>query len=145
MLIALDFDGTLVENEEHFPDIGADNGARPWLEAAAALDVEFVLYTCRDNPWSHYPAAEWCELNLGDLPWIHARQDPGKQRAQLYIDDKALGAPLKTGSNGRPCIDWKVAGPLMMAAIAARRAASEERGRCVTCDPVLKGWCIRDD
>lgn len=105
-----------------FPGVGEDNGAGPWLVKASEIGARFVLFTCRDGA-AYAAAAEWCARYLGNLglTWISGIDGPGKQHAQLYIDDKALGAPLKQGRNGRPCVDWGVAGPLMMQAIYRRQ------------------------
>lgn len=126
MIIALDFDGTLVENHPDFPQIGADNGALPWLLLGAQLGATYVLNTCRTDDveaddWAYEMAWEWLQQHVADqLDVEHPDFDAHKVRAQLYIDDKALGAPLKIGTNGRPCIDWDVAGPALIAAIKAR-------------------------
>lgn len=127
MIIAIDFDGTLVENHPEFPGIGEDNGAGLWLGKAQQAGAQFVLFTCRDGA-AHVAATEWCARYLGNLglTWISGIDGPGKQRAQLYVDDKALGAPLKQGRNGRPCVGWEVAGPLMLQAIYRRQTPARD-------------------
>ena len=123
MIIALDFDGTLVENHPSYPQIGADNGAMPWLQRASSpqvnpfsygtLGVSFVLHTCRTGAaWD--AAVAWRNANVPSGITLKTLEGGIKPRAQLYIDDKGLGAPTKIGANGRPCVDWSAAGPMML-------------------------------
>ena len=34
--------------------------------------------------------------------------------ANLYIDDAALGVPLKQDSEGRPYVDWDIVGRMLL-------------------------------
>lgn len=115
MVIALDFDGTVVEHQ--YPEIGKDIGAVPVLRALQEKGHQFILYTMRDNHSCGRnclkEAADWFSKNGINLvgvncnPWQKTWTDSNKVYAPLYIDDAALGAPLKQeGQFGRPYIDW---------------------------------------
>jgi len=116
MIIALDFDGTVVKHE--YPEIGGDIGAVPVLQALQENGHQFILYTMRDtgNDYINYlkEASDWFRKNNINLigincnPWQKTWTDSNKVYASLYIDDAALGAPLKKDSaDGRPYIDWQ--------------------------------------
>ena len=110
MVIAIDFDGTCVTHE--FPNVGKDIGAVPVIKDLVAAGHKIILYTMRDK---HYQkdAEQWFKDN--DIPLFGSNKNPDatwtispKIFAHLYIDDMALGMPLKidyTISN-RPFVDW---------------------------------------
>lgn len=118
MKICIDFDGTVVSHE--FPEIGKDIGAVPVLKRLVEVGHELILYTMRGEPTSpgdpNYleEAVDWfaqrgiplvgINENLTQNRWTSSR----KIFAHLYIDDAALGAPLKTdlSISVRPFIDW---------------------------------------
>ena len=118
MKICIDFDGTVVSHE--FPKIGRDIGAVPVLKRLVEAGHELILYTMRGEPTSpgdpNYleEAVDWfvqrgiplvgVNENLTQNRWTTSR----KIFAHLYIDDTALGAPLKTdlSISVRPFIDW---------------------------------------
>jgi len=129
MIICIDFDGTCVTHE--FPKIGKDIGAQAVLRKLIAAGHRLILFTMRsdvDNPESDNPeihaykgmyltdAVNWfSENNIGlwgvntnpeQFKWT---QSP-KAYGQLYIDDAALGCPLKTDPafSDRPFADWAV-------------------------------------
>lgn len=115
MIIALDFDGTVVKHR--YPEVGEDIGAVPVLQALQRNGHQFVLYTMRDNHSSRRnclkEASDWFARNNLNLigincnPWQKSWTDSTKVYAPLYIDDAALGAPLKRDTpNERPYIDW---------------------------------------
>lgn len=115
MVIGLDFDGTVVEHQ--YPEIGKEIGAVPVLRALQEKGHQFILYTMRDNHSCGRnclkEAADWFakhKINLIGVncnPWQKTWTDSTKVYAPLYIDDAALGAPLKQeGQFGRPYIDW---------------------------------------
>jgi len=127
MIFAIDFDGTCVTHE--FPNVGRDIGAAKVLKKLNAKGHKLILWTMRsnvDNPTSDDPsiinkagnylddAVEWFAKNdiklwgTNENPeqksWTHSP----KAYAQIYVDDAALGAPLKNGKEGeRPYIDWE--------------------------------------
>ena len=130
MIIAVDFDGTCVTHE--FPNVGRDIGAAPVLKALVASGHELILWTMRsdvDKPASDDPsiinetgddltqAVQW--FNDNDIPLWGINENPGqklwtsspKAYAELYIDDAALGCPLrKAGDVARPFVDWNILG-----------------------------------
>lgn len=135
MILAIDFDGTIVEHE--FPLVGpAVPGAFDWLRKFQDAGARLILWTmrsdggvrndekravlseailfCRDNGlefWAH-------NENPEQKMWTNSP----KVYAHRYIDDAGTGCPLvenpKTG--GRPYVDWSIVGPLIMAELTAR-------------------------
>lgn len=110
--IAIDFDGTVVTHE--FPDEGKDIGALPVLRRLIESGHRLILYTMRSG--AHLESAvQWflrndiklwgIQYNLDQAKWTSSN----KCYAQLYIDDAALGAPLKRDADlsDRPFIDWQ--------------------------------------
>lgn len=132
MIIAIDFDGTCVTHE--FPKVGREIGAAPVLRELVKNGHQLVLFTMRSNvenpqvfgkdkdhlldnvPSGNYldDAVNWFKENGIELygiqsnPTQHTWTTSPKAYAQLYIDDAALGCPLRhsvTVSN-RPFVDW---------------------------------------
>jgi hypothetical protein len=112
MIIAVDFDGTCVTHS--FPYVGKDIGSVPVLQELVQAGHQLILWTMRDN---HYlkDAVEWCMNNNIKLYGIQRNptQDgwtkSPKCYAELYIDDAALGCPLKMDEDlsSRPFVDWE--------------------------------------
>jgi hypothetical protein len=115
MIIAVDFDGTIVEHE--YPKIGKlCPGSIEVLKALVACGNKLILYTMRSGK----ELAEACDLlskhgvslygvnkNPTQFNWTKSP----KVYAQLYIDDAALGCPLVYPSlinspNRRAYVDW---------------------------------------
>lgn len=128
MYICIDFDGTCVSHE--FPNIGKDIGAIPVLKRLVENKHKLILFTMRSNmkdvksgdynihsQSGDYldDAVEWFKTN--NIPLYGINVNPSqttwtkspKAYGQLYIDDAALGAPLKFDINisERPFIDWE--------------------------------------
>ena len=119
MYICIDFDGTCVSHE--FPTIGKDIGAIPVLKRLVENKHKLILFTMRSNmkdvKSEDYldDAVEWFKSN--NIPLYGINVNPSqiswtkspKAYGQLYIDDAALGAPLKFDINisERPFIDWE--------------------------------------
>lgn len=98
MVIAVDFDGTIVENM--YPEIGAPKYDVVYaLKDFRAAGNKLILWTCRDGI-DLERAVNYCEKILGlHFDYINTDTDealkkyPGRGRkvgADLYIDDKAL-------------------------------------------------------
>ncbi len=127
MVIAIDFDGTCVTHE--FPLVGKEIGALPVLKALVAKGHQLVLFTMRSNvvnPKSdeydieakggNYldDAVQWFKDH--DIPLYGINENPKQKEwthspkayAQLYIDDAALGVPLRYPEIGRPYVNWTV-------------------------------------
>ena len=109
MIIAVDFDGTCVTHE--YPEIGKDIGAAPVLKRLADSGNQIILWTMRSGR-ELKAAVEWFEQN--NIPLYGINQNPDqswssspKAYANLYIDDAAVGCPLKqTSLSDRPYVDW---------------------------------------
>ena len=118
MYIAVDFDGTCVTHD--YPKVGKDIGAVPVLKALVDNGHLLILNTMRDNK-ELQDAIDWFENNGIEL--FGANENPiqsqwttsPKVYGHLYIDDAALGCPLKYDPNfhNRAYVDWnKTAGYL---------------------------------
>ncbi len=128
MIIAVDFDGTVVTHE--FPKIGKEIGAAPVLKRLVENGHKLILYTMRsdrafkqetgDNKIEDVTgtfltdAVNWFKER--DIPLYGVQRNPNqgwttspKCYAELYIDDAALGCPLTTNKelSDRPFVDWK--------------------------------------
>lgn len=118
MIIAIDFDGTCVTHE--YPKVGKDIGAAPILKLLAENGHQLILWTMRGT--RTHPsdtlkdAVNWFKNNQIPLWGINENPDQkktgwtnsNKQHAELYIDDAALGCPLKYDNekSNRPFVDW---------------------------------------
>jgi hypothetical protein len=110
MIIAVDFDGTCVTHE--FPKVGREIGAAPVLKRLVEDGHELILWTMRSEGKLD-DAIAWFEKH--NIPLYGVQENPTqktwtkspKAYAQLYIDDAALGCPLKrTEIDDRPFVDW---------------------------------------
>ena len=129
-IIAVDFDGTLCTHE--FPRIGVEVPyAIDTLKSLQKRGHKVFLWSMRGHPdlsrfdHTNQETGEYIEQDtlLAALKWCEERglvfngvnRSPAqfstspKQYAQVYIDDAALGCPLRylydTGSR-RPVVDW---------------------------------------
>jgi len=121
MIIAVDFDGTCVTHD--YPLIGKDIGAAQVLKQLADNGHQLILWTMRSDGLHTFTgerrdylsqAVEWFEDN--DVPLYGIQRNPKQDTwtsspkcyAQLYIDDAALGCPLKfvPEFHSRPFVDW---------------------------------------
>lgn len=129
MVIAVDFDGTCVTHE--FPKVGKDIGAVPVLKALVEKGHQIILCTMRSHPDKDnqgktlsgevvsndtlQDAIDWFKKN--DIPLLGVNENPTQKNwtsspkifAHLYIDDAALGIPLRYGKDGalsRPYVNW---------------------------------------
>lgn len=128
MIIAVDFDGTCTTHE--FPKVGKDIGAIPVLKELVENGHKLILYTMRSDRLEAKAtnddtiqditglflsdATIWFKEN--DIPLYAVQRNPTQDNwttspkcyAQLYIDDAALGCPLKFDEqiSERPFVDW---------------------------------------
>ena len=135
MIIAVDFDGTIVEMK--YPEIGRDLGARYWLGCLHALRAEMVVWTCRTGA-SLLEMESWLEvqgfgemfsgINTKPISAEFMKDDPRKIFASVYVDDRALGAPLKDDphTNEPAYFDWNKAGPVLIKMVEAYNKARDE-------------------
>ncbi len=130
-MLAVDFDGTMIEND-CFPGVGEPLPfVVMWLQWYVRLGTKIVLHTCRTGE-ALAMAIEWCEYNGIELYGVnespsYPADDDGpfvKPYVHMYIDDKGLGAPLYPGGN----IDWKTAGPLIEAFVKLKIADFDSQG-----------------
>lgn len=124
--IAIDFDGTCVEN--NFPDIGADIGAAPVLKELISKGCKLILFTMRCNhdfnPESKDPRIKnikgnflddaICWFKKNDIPLYGIQKDPNQETwtsspkvfADIIIDDTAIGIPTII-KNNKYHVDWE--------------------------------------
>ena len=109
-IIAIDFDGTVVTHA--YPEIGDDIGAVPVLKELTANGCRLILDTMRSGDL-HKEAEAWFRKN--NIPLYATNENPKQHRwtkspkvhADLYIDDSALGCPIKFIDGARrPVADW---------------------------------------
>lgn len=109
--IAVDFDGTVVTHA--YPEIGEDAGAVPVLRELTGNGCRLILLTMRSGSLLDR-AVEWFRRN--DIPLWGVNANPKqtawtaspKVFADLYIDDSALGCPLRfVDGVKRPVADWE--------------------------------------
>jgi hypothetical protein len=126
MIIAIDFDGTIVEHE--FPRIGkAVPFALDFMRAFQDMGAKLLLWTMRSG--EHLTAAiEFCRENgiefygINSNPQQSSWTSSPKAYAHLYIDDAAFGCPLlrtHPPSVHRPMVDWMTVGPAVLQALRA--------------------------
>lgn len=111
MVIALDFDGTVVTHE--YPYIGEDIGAVPVLKELVAAGHQLILFTMRSGKLLD-DALAWFERNGIELYAVNENPEQVswtssvKVYANMYIDDCALGCPIRFEDGvRRPFVDWK--------------------------------------
>lgn len=111
MTIGIDFDGCLVS--WNFPLVGKDIGSAEVCRDLVKKGVKIILYTMRDKEFLD-DAVKWCNDNKIELYGINENpsqtwSDSRKVHADIYIDDQALGCPLKEDKtiSDRPFVDWK--------------------------------------
>lgn len=129
MIIAIDFDGTIVEHA--FPEIGRPvPGAIRWMKRFQELGARLILWTMRSDRGAGGPhdvpeepylfeAVAYCEQNgvtfwaVNGNPQQSSWTESPKAYAHLYIDDAAFGCPLTESKRmgGRAMVDWDVVGP----------------------------------
>jgi len=111
MIIAIDFDGTVVDHR--YPNIGPEAPYAVCSLKQLCLEGDsLILFTMRSNYFLGH-AIEWFNTNGIDLwgiqwnPEQHCWSQSNKCYAQVYIDDAALGCPLIHPEGfHRPCVDW---------------------------------------
>lgn len=133
MEICIDFDGTCVTHE--FPKVGKDIGAVPVLKKLVEAGHKLILFTMRSNRALPNEtvgptimdvtgmflddAVNWFKQN--DIPLHGINENPTQKNwttspkayGQLYIDDAALGCPLKLAYSDKQetmfiqYVDWE--------------------------------------
>ena len=122
--IVLDFDGTVVKHR--YPAVGEDVGAAPVLERLVRNGHKLLLNTMRSRNSNGndtlQPAIDWFASR--GIPLYGVNENPSQKEwtsstkvyGNIYIDDAALGAPLKKDDKivegntpAPPYIDWGLA------------------------------------
>lgn len=110
LYICVDFDGTCTTHD--YPRVGFDIGAIPVLRRLVAEGHKLIIFTMRSGNTLD-DVVNWYANN--GIPVFGVNRNPTqtwtkspKAYGHLYIDDAALGAPLKMDKNlsERPFIDW---------------------------------------
>ena len=111
MIIGVDFDGTCVTHE--YPEIGRDIGAEPVLKELVGAGHKLVLWTMRSGEYLQ-EAVNWFEERGIPLFGVNTNPEQAswtsspKAYCHLYIDDAALGVPLRVSSKERRAyVDWE--------------------------------------
>jgi hypothetical protein len=111
MIIAVDFDGTCVEHD--YPSVGMDvEGAVEVLRAIVAKRHRLILFTMRSGSKLD-DAVKWfrdrkIELwGINENPEQREWTSSPKVYADLYIDDSAIGCPVRFIDGVRhPVVNW---------------------------------------
>lgn len=111
MIIAIDFDGTCVTHE--YPSVGKEIGAVPLLQELVGNGHKLILFTMRSGKTLE-DAVNWFKQNEIHLYGIQTNPSQSewtsspKAYAELYIDDAALGCPVKFDEefSQRTFVDW---------------------------------------
>lgn len=109
MIIAVDFDGTIIEDGRYPEARDSKPYAFTVLKWLKKCGFKLVLWTCR-NGESLEKAVEFCKLNdlefdainTNIADWPHLSN---KVAADFYIDDRAFPSPYPNGA-----VDWKFIG-----------------------------------
>ena len=135
LIIAVDFDGTIVEHD--YPRIGEPvPGAVDALRHFHERGAQLILWTVRDGKELEeavrYVQQRGIELfGINNNP-AFCSESP-KVLCDVYVDDRALGCPLRDGPTLRkPCVDWVVVRARIDDMITMRRAhedAFQRKGR----------------
>ncbi len=109
-IIAIDFDGTVVTHR--YPEIGDDAGAVPVLKELVTKGYALLLLTMRSGKLLD-DAMRWFREQgiplyaVNENPAQHKWTSSPKIHADLYIDDSALGCPIRfIDGIKRPVADW---------------------------------------
>lgn len=110
-IIAVDFDGTVVTHA--YPYVGEDAGAVPVLRELVDNGCKLILYTMRSDKLLE-AAVAWFRDRQLPLYAVNANPEQAhwtaspKVHADLYIDDAALGCPVRFIDGIRhPVADWE--------------------------------------
>ncbi len=130
-IIAVDFDGTIVEHQ--FPEIGPPvPGALETLRECAARGAKLILWTMRSDGRAEKdgavlaPAVAYLRANGVELFGVNQNPETDwssspKAYAHVYVDDAALGCPLiPSTTTKRPMVDWSKVRPALLEMMGAR-------------------------
>lgn len=111
MIIAIDFDGTCVEHD--YPSVGLDvEGAVDVLKALNGRGHRLILNTMRSGELLD-AAVRWFKQRkivlwaVNENPEQRKWTESPKVYADIYIDDSALGCPIRfIDGVRRPVVNW---------------------------------------
>lgn len=111
MIIAIDFDGTCVEHD--YPSVGLDvEGAVEVLKALNGRGHRLILNTMRSGELLD-AAVRWFKQRKIELWAVNENPEQRKWTespkvyADIYIDDSALGCPIRfIDGVRRPVVNW---------------------------------------
>lgn len=127
MIVAVDFDGTIVEHE--YPDVGKPvPGAIEWMRRWQDAGAKLILWTMRDR-WNQVEgrdclreAVDYCKQ--AGVEFHGVNRNPEQQSwtgspkvyANIYVDDAAFGCPLieSMQAGKRPFVNWEQVGPAVL-------------------------------
>jgi hypothetical protein len=123
VIFAIDFDGTIADNR--YPEIGDPvPGAVETIKMLQRAGCHWILFTMRSGAFLERANA-WC-LSRGLYPWAlncnpeqHKWTNSRKVYAHYYIDDTAVGCPLRENPQrgGAPMVDWEGIRDLLPASV----------------------------
>lgn len=132
MIIAIDFDGTIVEHK--YPDIGKPvPKAFYWMKKWQGAGARLILWTMRADGQRDgdvlTDAVEFCGMHgitffgINKNPEQHTWTASPKAYAKIYLDDAAYGVPLvKDPNGGKSYVNWEIVGPDIMEKILALKS-----------------------
>jgi hypothetical protein len=111
MIIAVDFDGTCVEHD--YPSVGMDvEGGVEVLRSLVAKGHRLILFTMRsgaklDDAVRWFKERKIALWGVNENPEQREWTTSPKVFADLYIDDSAVGCPIRFISGvRRPVVNW---------------------------------------
>jgi len=127
LLVAVDFDGTVVEHE--YPNIGLPvPGAIETLRELMELRADLILWTMRSGV-ELAEAVSWLTERGIHLFGVNCNPETNwstspKAYAHVYIDDAAAGCPLIPARlSSRPMVDWMAIRSKLLAMARSRNSA----------------------
>ena len=113
MEICIDFDGTCCTHD--YPKIGKDIGAYSVIRELIAKGHNIILFTMRSaielqEAVDHLGMEGISLYGINTNPTQSSWTSSPKAYGQLYIDDAALGCPLRYNDqiSNRPFVDWGI-------------------------------------
>lgn len=117
LIIAVDFDGTVVKHK--YPAVGETvEGSVETLKKIVEKGNRILLWTMRHDKELE-DAVKWFEENgiplfgVNNNPEQKSWTESPKAYAQIYIDDSALGCPMKFDREMNWHVDWQRVGELL--------------------------------
>lgn len=143
MIVAIDFDGTIVEHQ--YPRIGQPvPGAIKWMKEFNRREIKIILWTLRSgvtlDAATAYLKQNGVEIwGVNENPEQREWSDSPKAYAHQFIDDAAAGCPLVYFNGRRAFVNWEVVGPLVFRFFGFQEVVSDDQ--CPVCGTLL----VRDN